>query len=372
MIIVQLVSNPGIGGLERVVEFLASGMAARGHRVHAGLFCDARAPRPPLADALQGAGVAVDLWAMPPRSYLRERGRAEALCRKVEADLLHTHGYRADVLDAPAARRCGIPCVSTVHGFAGGDLKNRLYERFQMRALRRFDAVVAVSQRLAEGLAGRGVPASRLHTIVNAWRPGRPPLGRADARRALGVNVEGRRIGFVGRLSREKGADVLVEAVALLHEPEVAVSVLGDGRERSALEALAATRGLASRITWHGVVPDAARLTQAFDVLVLSSRTEGTPVALFEAMAASVPVVATRVGGVPAVVGEKEALLVPSEQPEALAQAIARVLHEPGAAAERAGAARRRLDEQFGEGPWLDAYEALYRNVVAERRQTPG
>ncbi len=367
MNILQVVSNPGVGGLEGVVASLSAGMAARGHRVHVGLFCDARAPRPPLADALEGAGVAVELWAMPPRAYVRERRAAEALCRKVEADLLHTHGYRADVLDAPAGRRCGVPTVSTVHGFAGGDFKNRLYEKFQVRALRHFDAVVAVSQRLAENLAGRGIRASRLHTIVNAWRPGRAPLERAAARRELGVSAEGFRVGFVGRLSREKGADVLVEAVALLPDQGVAVSVLGDGRERGTLEALASARGLGSRITWHGVVPDAARLTRAFDVIVLSSRTEGTPLALFEAMAASVPVVATTVGGVPAVVGEAEAFLVPAEQPEALAQAIARVRHDPVAAGGRAAAARRRLDREFGDGPWLEAYEELYRRAVADK-----
>ena len=122
------------------------------------------------------------------------------------------------------------------------------------------------------------------------------------------------------------------------------------------------------QVRFHGTVVDTGRLLKAFDVVVLSSRTEGTPMVLFEAMDAEVPVVTTRVGGVPDVVSEQEAILVPSEDPEALAGGIRRVLDNPTDARQRARRAGCRLRQEFTPERWLDAYEDLYRTVIASSR----
>jgi glycosyltransferase involved in cell wall biosynthesis len=365
--VLQVLSSVWLGGLERVVEMLATGLAARGHDVRVVVFAAPGAAQAPVVSSLRSGGIDVETRIVPGRAYLQERRETIELCRRVGPAVVHTHGYRADVLDAPGARRDGFPTVTTAHGFAGGDLKNRLYEGLQIRAFRRFDAVVAVSARMADFLVARGVPSARVHTIVNAWRPGPPPLARAAARAALGVSPDGFRVGFVGRLSREKGADVLLEALARLRPHGVLASVLGDGRERRALEAAAARLGIADAVTWHGVVPDAGLLMPAFDALVMPSRTEGTPVALFEAMAASVPAVVTAVGGVPDVVSDADVILVLPDRPGALADAILRVRRDPNGARGRAESARRRLADRFGDGPWLDAYERLYAQVLSAR-----
>jgi glycosyltransferase involved in cell wall biosynthesis len=143
---------------------------------------------------------------------------------------------------------------------------------------------------------------------------------------------------------------------------------MGSGVERDRLVALAAQRGVTERIIWHGSVPQAAALLRAFDAFVLSSRTEGTPIALLEAMAAEVPIVATRVGGVPDVIGDNEGILVPSEDPAAIAQALESIGKNPEAARRRSRGARDRLDHSFGTIPWLDAIEIVYNSV---RTSTP-
>jgi glycosyltransferase involved in cell wall biosynthesis len=172
----------------------------------------------------------------------------------------------------------------------------------------------------------------------------------------------------VGRLSHEKGPDVLLDALSELCDVAPLVSMIGIGRERAALERRVAALGAKADVRWHDLVADAGRLFRAFDVFVLSSRTEGTPIVLFEAMAAEVPIVATRVGGVPDVVSPLEATLVASGDPAALAAAIRGVRADPDGAARRAGAARERLRRDFGLEPWLDRYAALYERV---RRATP-
>jgi len=350
-----------VGGLPRVVGALAAGHHERGHRIAvAGVMPEVGGVEAPLLASLRSVGVAVHAVEVPGRAYRRERGAIAALCRSLDPDIVHTHGYRPDVVDAAVARSLGFPVVTTVHGFTGSGWKNRVYERLQLRAFRRFDAVVAVSRPLADLLAAKGTPRQRIHLVPNAWAPRAPGAGRAEARRALGTRADGRLIGWVGRFDPAKGADVLVRAVGLLGDASVGAVMVGDGPERAACRAMAARLGIGERIAWPGVVPDAGRLLAAFDVFVLSSRTEGTPIVLFEAMSAGVPVVASCVGGVPDVVGNGEAVLVPADDPGALAAAVRAVLADPGAARSRADAARRRLASAFALDPWLDRYETVY------------
>ena len=361
--ILQLVAPGQEGGLEHVVRLLARGLSRRGHAVQVAAVVEPSREEHPFVRSLRTDGVAVYPIVVPTRAYLRERRATADLCRRLRPDVIHVHGYRPAVLDAGVARRLGIPVVSTAHGFTGGDWKNRLYERLQRVALRHFDAVVAVSRPLAEQLAGDGVPRECVHFVPNAWEATVTPLQPSAARQTLDVPADRFHVGWVGRLTHEKGADVLVEAVARLRDLPLAVSVIGDGPARAALAARAADLEVDPYITWHGTQPDAARLFPAFDAFVLSSRTEGTPIVLFEAMAAGVPIVAARVGGVPDVVSSHEAVLVAPDDPGALAAQIRAVSGNPASARARALRARQRLLTEFTVGPWLDRYTEVYRLV---------
>jgi glycosyltransferase involved in cell wall biosynthesis len=316
-----------------------------------------RASIHPFLDGLESEGVPIIPVTVGSRSYFAEGAAIRRICAEVAPDIVHSHGYRSDVIDAGAARRAGVPTVTTVHGFTGGGWRNRMYERLQVRAFRRFDAVVPVSRSLVDRLGRAGVPSARMHLIPNAFMPSAAALPRAEARRQLGIDPDAFTVGWVGRLSHEKGADVLLDALATI---DVSAVIIGDGRDGDHLRAR--TRAAGVRVQWAGVVPGAAALLSAFDVFVLSSRTEGTPIVLLEAMAAGVPIVATTVGGVPDVVSPAEALLVAPERPAALAEAILRVRDDPAGASARVAAARRRL-EAYAPEPWLARYESLYRAV---------
>jgi glycosyltransferase involved in cell wall biosynthesis len=380
--ILHVLAPAPAGGLERVVRALSVGQAARGHTVtvaavlergqHRSADAAAEAYEHPFITSFAGTSVLVVPVIVGRRDYLRERGAIRRLATQHSASIVHTHGRRPDVVDSGIARERRVPSVTTVHGFTGAGLRSFVNAAIQRRAFRLFDGVVAVSDTVADALMRFGVPPARVHVIQNAYDEVAPPLSRDDARARLHVGADEFVIGWVGRLSREKGLDVLLAALAELRDRPPTVSVIGSGGERSALEADAVRLGVSGAVRWMGHVNDAPRLYRGFDLFVLSSRSEGTPIALFEAMDAEVPVVATSVGGVPAVVSPAEACLVPPDDPHALAQAIRDAYDDPEPGRARAASARLRLHTRYAVGPWLDRYDRLYADLAAARARRAG
>jgi glycosyltransferase involved in cell wall biosynthesis len=213
------------------------------------------------------------------------------------------------------------------------------------------------------------VKGNRIHTIPNARSPVSDLLDPQEARRRLGVPANAFHVGWIGRLSREKGPDVMIEALAELKRDDgvgdFRATFIGTGRERKALEARSTELGLDGNVRWAGELPAAARLIPGFDAVVLSSRTEGTPIVAIEALSAGVPLIATRVGGVMDLTGDDTAVLVPPEEPPALAAAIRGVRRDPEGAARRAGAGRARVEEVASVDRWVEAYLDLYRGVLS-------
>lgn len=369
MVILHVVTPAEVGGLERVVQMLSAAQRDRGDSVHVAVVGMGADPGiSAFLDTLGAGGVSVHRCEVPPSAYLGERAAIGRLCTQLRPDVVHTHGYRADVLDGGVGRRHGAVVVATIHGFTGGDWKNRIYEWLQRRAMRRCDAVVGVSRPLVAELVAAGVPGDRVHLIRNACAPPSAPAPRGDARRELGLPDVGFVAGWVGRLSAEKGLDVALEAMALLADVPVTLAVVGDGAERTALEARARELGVAGpRVVWCGVVAEAARVFSAFDLYVLSSHTEGTPIALLEAMVAGVPVVATAVGGVPDLVSPETGVLVPPADPRALAAAIRDAFEHPERAAKRAAAARLDAERELAVDDWAERYGQVYGAALRAR-----
>lgn len=365
--VLQVTAPGAFGGRETAVAALSSGLRAAGHAVEALAVLDEGpgAPESSFVDRLRAGGVPVRPVALPPRAYGREARALREAVASMGATIVHSHGYRTDVVAALALAREGVPLVSTAHGFTGGGWKNRLYERYQSLAWRRCEAVIAVSRPLAGALVERGVAPARVRTIRNAWRSDADPASRSEARRRLGIDADEVAIGWVGRVSREKGPDLALAALAALGRSDACLHVVGAGPLRGELEAVAGDRGLAGRVRWHGPVPGAGALLGAFDLLLLSSRTEGTPMVLFEAMEAGVPIVAAAVGGVPDVLSARDAWLVPAGDPAALAAALDAALADREEADRRATRAGERLRGEFAVGPWVDAHVALYREILA-------
>lgn len=363
--VLHVIAPAKVGGLESVVCTLVPAQRAAGIDAQVAAVVVPEERDHPVIARLRDAGVTVEVICVSARSYAEERRLIAEKCRQWAPDVVHTHGYRADLVDSPVAARLDVARVSTFHGFTGGTLRNRFYELLQRRAGRRMDGVIAVSGELGDRLARSGVTRERLHVVPNAYRRRSDFLDRAAARRTLGLPANTFVIGWIGRLTNEKGADVLVDALSGLPAEGIVTAFLGDGSDRAQLVARAELRA-PGRVRWLGLVPDAARLMKAFDVFVLSSRTEGTPIVIFEAMDAGVPIVATRVGGVPDVLRSDDALLVTPESSVALGAAIRSVRGNMALSMARARSASERLDSAYAVDSWVERHQMIYRHVARQ------
>jgi glycosyltransferase involved in cell wall biosynthesis len=360
------------GGAEQVVLDLTAALVAEGVEVHVVPVLDADVPEHPFLKALAGE-VIVHPLLLPPRAYRREQNALASLIRRNQPVVVHTHGYRADVVGSFAVRREGVPWVATVHGVTRGGWRNDFYQWLQRWSLRRADAVVAVARDLAVRMQAAGIRWDRLYTIPNAYVVRAETfLNRAEACAELGLRPPSAppgviRIGWLGRLSPDKGPDVLMEALGRLQDQPWTCTFIGDGPLAGALAERAAELSIQDRLHWTGLLSGAARVLPAFDVLVISSRTEGTPIVLLEALSAGVPVIATRVGGIPEIVSANEALLVPPENPEALAAALGAVMENRTEAQARAGRALARLRAGFSAARWAQRYLEVYHAAARHR-----
>ena len=364
-----MTSPAAYGGLERVVAGLSASIAARGHRVVLVTVLEPASDVPAWALALEPLGVTVEPVFVSGRAYRTERRAVRSILRRHGAEIVHTHGYRSDVIDGAVARGAGLPVVSTAHGFVRLGMRGRLYSWLQVRALRHFDAVVAVSRPLLDELRLAGVPASRLRAIPNGFVSSTSrSLSRVTARNRLGLPLDALVVGWVGRMSEEKGPDLALEAFTHVTGPRVMLCMIGDGSRSTHARALAERLGLTDRVVFSGSRPDADTYLHAFDLLALSSRTEGTPMVLLEAGWARIPIVATAVGGVPDLLGNDRGILVSGFDPRSLGEAIARALADQDGSRARAERLRTAIEAGETSESWIDEYEALYRELVGAQQ----
>ena len=306
MNIVHLTASTFHGGPERQMLGLANSLIDDASSVFIS-FSEKDRCRAFLSVCRQQGFAGIALKNDTPRLCVRRAGRSPSTSSRVEADVLLCHGYKSNLIGRLAARRCGIPVVAVARGWTAESLKVRVYEQIDRWHLRFMDHVVAVSSAQAEKVRKAGVPSDRLTMIANAIDPDRFADLDPRYRGKLDRYFRGKRsriVGAAGRLSPEKGFDVLVEAAARVIDidPTVGFVLFGDGPCKPALVELISALGLTGSVVIAGFRNDLDRFIAQLDLFVLPSYTEGLPNVVLEACAAGVPVVATAVGGTPEVI----------------------------------------------------------------------
>ncbi len=319
-------------------------------------------------DAVRAAGIELDV--------ISERGRFDSsvlpVLREIIArrrpDILQTHAPKSHFLVRWEGFQRGRGWIAFHHGDTAEDLKVRLYTQLDRWSLRAANHSVTVCEPFADLLVARGVRRERIRIVPNAMAAA-PVVARGDVdalRDKLALPRDARVVLSIGRLSTEKGhADLLAALRLLLRDrPELKIRLIlvGDGIERPALERAAAEANLASIVIFAGHCSNVWPYYSLADVFALPSHSEGSPNALLEAMAAGVPIVACKVGGVPETVEDgSSALLVPPSEPAAMASALARILEDPALAARLVSNASERLAQRFSPESRYRALLKIYR-----------
>lgn len=298
--------------------------------------------------------------------------------KKSNIQLIHTHKYKDTILAAPAAKLCGIPhVVRTVHGlrepFAGLQaFKMSAYEAIERTVHRHcVDALIGVSSQIEATCKADGV-VSRVVCIRNGIKlHGKArESDRRRTREELGVEPNTCLVGTVGRLTPVKGIPYFLEAARILFRQGTSLKVLivGDGSIRAALQAQAQDLGISGNVVFLGHREDTVELMQALDIFVLPSLSEGIPMALLEAMAASRPVVASRVGGIPEIITDgTDGCLVEAMDVEGLAGCCRMLIDSPDLARSMGKQARKRVERDFSAVGMADQVVALYRVLMESR-----
>lgn len=346
MRILFLISSSGFYGAEAAVANLAVGLRRLGCTAVVASMQNRIYPENGFEKRIRALGI--DVVSVPCRSrldratvrWIRDFARVESF------DVLHAHGYKADLHGLWAGRRMDAMLVATCHNWTGGGLRDSMYDFVDHVVLTGFSRIVAVSDAVRRSLRAFGIPDWRISVIANGVdlrRFTRPAAGIAGE-----VNIRcGAVVGFVGRLVPDKGVDLLLHSmrVVLRSHPETVVIIAGDGPARADLERLSTQLGIEGNVRFMGARSDVEALYSVLDVVVLPSRNEGAPMTVMEAMAAGRAVVATRVGGVPDIVVDGESgLLVQPDDIGGLAKALECLLAD-GDQRAAMGTQGRRLAE---------------------------
>jgi len=377
MRVLHVISSCGMYGAESVILNISRTLNEGSHRSIIGVFLNASNPNQQLHETAARVGVESHLIPCKSRIDWSAVIRIRDLAAQTGADVVHAHGYKADLYAYFALRASKIPLVSTCHTWYDINAKDYLYGAVDRLVLRSYVSVVAVSEGVREYLLRAGVRPSEIEMIRNGIDLRVFDHASPVVKQELGWNSYPL-VGLVGRLSEEKGVDIfLASAVEVLSKlPNTKFVVVGDGPDRDKLDALVDELGLRSSVHMLGRRDDMPAVYASLDLVVSSSRREGLPMAILEGMASRLPIVATAVGGVPTIILDgKTGVLVPTLDPALIAVGIVELLRN-AADRERLGAAARQLvEEEFSAQRMTADYLRVYQAAIdtaAKRRGRRG
>ncbi len=365
--VVHIVLSLDCGGLERIVLDLARKGPGLGQRVS--VICLER--HGDLAAEVEAAGASVTCLHKPPGRRPEMVEKVREVFRQLQPDVVHTHQIGALLYSGPAARQLRVPLVVHTEHINQIAKHRVLNKRMRTRLLwwvagRHADRFFCVSEDIAAEVKAYGLVAQdKVRVVANGidTRRFRDHEGSAAVRESLGIAPEVPVIGTVGRINEVKCQDLLIRSFARIRGRfgDSRLLIVGDGPRRAEMEALVASLGLAASVSFVGYQSRPDQFLHAMDVFALTSRAEGMPLAILEAWAAGIPVVSTRVGGIPRVVEHGQTgLLIDSGDEDALTEALMGLLADPTAARKLADAGQKRAEADFDFARMAEDYHRHY------------
>ncbi|MGC2697709.1 MAG: glycosyltransferase family 4 protein [Candidatus Angelobacter sp.] len=365
--VLQLISSGGYYGAENMLLNLCASQENAGCRNSLLLFYNVHVPNVEFYERARRCGISVRMVHCKGRADLRAVRQIQEYISEDSIDLVHTHGYKADLYGYVAARRAKKHVVATCHNWVGGTAALGIYNRLDRLVLKRFNAIAAVSDEVEARLLSSGIPATKIKTIANginveAFARSRSALMPDDSKEKV--------VGVVARLDWQKGFEYLLSAVHELSNSfsGFKVVITGDGPDRAAIEQMIEQYDMQNRVVLAGQQSDMPAVYAGMDIFVLPSLNEGLPMTVLEAMAASRPVIATRVGAIPSVVHDGETgLLVNPRDAGGLKDAIARLLTDRELCCRMSAQARKWVSRRYTSDAMALQYRLMYEEVLGKQ-----
>lgn len=368
--VLHIIASRVLGGAERVLLTLSRKIDREKFDLVLGIFVNQRKSTDPLWKEAEKLDLPLEPIRIKNRYGLLQILDLFRIMRKHHPDIIHTHGYKTNILGFLVAKLFGMPIVTTVHGLYPSKRKTELFVNLSLILLRHFDIIIVVSDQIKATLKNKKIPLEKMTTISNV-----PPIRNKESssnvnafREEIGISSDAKLIGFVGRLEHVKGCAQLIQAISQLADShsDYYFVIVGEGPERESLERQVRELDLEKQIYFCGFRDDVKYVFQSLDLYVLPSLNEGVPLALLEAMLHGVPVVATRVGGVPEVIQDRvNGILVPPNDPGALIKNILESLSNQDETAVRVLEAKRTISREYNVKNWIGKIENIYTKLVA-------
>ncbi|HKJ03978.1 MAG TPA: glycosyltransferase [Geopsychrobacteraceae bacterium] len=368
MKILHIIASPKIGGAEKLLLTIVDTIDSRRFDVAIAAFVDSREQFNAFYNEASQRGANLYPVEINSPYDVRQLLRLHQIIVEFKPDVIHSHGYKTNILGFLLARRFAIPVVATIHGWLHSRRKTtQIFNRVNMFLLKRFDRVVAVSGQIERVLLCSKVSSSRLVTLRNVpFTKTKPGFDRSSFVQQYSLLPDSIYVGFVGRLEPVKGGEFFISAAAtvLQSHSNIQFLIAGEGPEYSLMVEMAERLGISSQVKFLGFVDCPETLFQVLSLYVLPSLDEGVPLSLLEAMSAGVPVVASAVGGVPEVVEDGvNGLLVPAGDPDLLASVICRSLEDQKGTHQRIMAAKETIREDYNVERWIETLQELYSRL---------
>ena len=357
-----------VGGAENLLLSTVKGLDAYKYRS----FVCCISEKGPVGDEIEALGFPVHVLGKLKKGGF-DRSIVDdlaELAQSLSIGLIHTHLYHANMYGRLAAKRAGVPVVSSIHNTYSSKpkLQRRLFNWYLARHCK---AIIAGSTEIRDDIIRWDhVSADKIELIPNTvdLSVSQSELTREQARQALGITQDQIVLGTMGRLEEQKGHSVLLDAMATLCKqyPQIHLLLVGDGRLRSKLEEQASALGISSHISFLGTRRDIGDLFRAMDIFVMPSLWEGLSLAMLSAMAANLPVIATRVGGVSEVMGNDEfGLTLEPSDPEALSQKIGQLMDDKQKREYLAEIGKQHVETNYSDAALVSRLQDIYRKALA-------
>jgi glycosyltransferase involved in cell wall biosynthesis len=362
--VLEVVGNAIVGGMETCVTRLIERLPRDRFTVTVVCPFESR-----VTDQMRSLDVEVLITPMPEDPPWASILMTCSLVKAGAIDVLHAHMPNAHLLAGLAGRLCGKPVVTTIHGRTVSPMDIEVHRAAGTH-------VSVVCKHSYFHALSMGVNAAQLSCIPNGvdteiFKPGR--AGECDLRRHFGMDDDAPLIGYVGRLSVEKGPEVFLHSALLMRNtlPSARFVMVGEGPMREQLARFIENFQLADFVHLAGLRDDMPAIYRQLDAVVSTSHTESMPLALMEAMASGLPIVATRVGGVPDLVeqGSTGWLAAPRDM-EAIASQVTRLFQAPGVAARMGQNARKRALDRFSISDHIERTAGLLSQLAASTTAT--